>query len=75
MTITVTWRRTLNVKPYETEVLELGISETVDLPPVHPSKMTERTALAVKLEADVFRALAKEGDKLTTERLALYGKK
>lgn len=61
-TISATWRRTISVRPYETETLELSVEQ--DTSSSHP---VDRTA-------ELSRELSSVGDTLIAERLRALGK-
>ena len=66
-TIKAEWRRTVSIKPYETEALGLSVEQGVVL----PSDLDvegEATALVAATQ-ELTRMLAKAGDALTVERL------
>lgn len=63
-TIHVQWRRTVNVKPYESEVYELGFTDTVLL----PADPTARLAAMRQKEHAIFQELASLGDELVAQR-------
>lgn len=61
-TIRASWKRTVQVKPYESETLELSVEQD------GVEYETERLIMAVQ---DMDRTLAAAGDALIMERLAL----
>lgn len=76
MEIRVFWERTLNVKPYESLKISLGIVETVLLPEEKPGGGVPAGAVAavartaVEYERVFFDQLAKLGNTLTEEQLS-----
>jgi hypothetical protein len=70
VTIKVSWRRVISIAPYETETLELGVEDQVNL-----SEGAHRDTFAAQWTAKYYQALCVEGDKLTIERLRKAGKK
>jgi len=73
-TITVAWRRVVQVKPYESLEFQLGMTDTLDRDPIMPSDTTQavaaRGAQVAKIEADLYRQLAHVGNALVAEQLA-----
>lgn len=65
--IHVQYRRTWQVKPYESESVELSITDTVE---VEPTKPASRAPLLSTLAGVYYRQLAEMGEALMGERLA-----
>jgi hypothetical protein len=68
-TIRASWKRTVQVKPYESETLELAVEQDVDITVGGNSLDTADTL--VKATAQLDRMLAGAGDALVLERLNL----
>jgi hypothetical protein len=64
--IHVQYRRVWQVKPYETESVELSVTDTVE---VEPAKPAPRAALLSTLAGVYYRQLAEMGEALMGERL------
>lgn len=64
--IKVSWRRTWQIKPYETETIELGMTDTL---PVN-GNAHERGVTVANTERVLLLELTRIGDRIMAERLA-----
>lgn len=64
--IRVTWRRTWQVKPYETETIELGMTDTLTLTGKTATERGRQVGAAEKVLLD---QLTEVGDRIMAERL------
>ena len=69
--IRVEWRRVLNLAPYETETIVLGITETIDVKPISArlEEAEARAATLAKLHRVMFDKIAEAGASIVIEHL------
>lgn len=66
MEVSVRWRRVIQIQPYETETIELGVTETID--PGAPARglgdVEDHAQLMAKAQEALYREIKVLGDEL-----------
>lgn len=70
--IHASYKRIFQIRPYETETIELSVTDEVSLTPASPnaSPSRNRPPTLAAMARDLHAALAKIGDEVLAERIA-----